>query len=167
MYVCLYIVGAFSFCLLHKARIEELVSECKRGRERESKGKSVREVWEHRQSKAQQQQQQSATTTQNNNNRAPQQHSTTTGQYHNTNDGVKEAREVRVQVSLTLIVQTYIIGSFTLLPTRCQVSSCSQIEEQIDTWYRVEPRKGVNSILSIEMRSVEASTRYPVSTLPP
>ena len=117
MYVCIYIVGAFSFCSLHKACIEELVSECKRGRERESKGKSVRAhaeqsttVAEHNNNTTQHQQ--SNNTTQQQNNRAQQHQSTSAtkwfsaAQQHNTSDGAKEAREVRVQVSLTLIVRT-------------------------------------------------------------
>ena len=47
---------------------------------------------------------------------------------------------------------------------RYQVSSCSQIEEQLDTWYRVKVLKGTNSIPSIELLPKCSPTRYLVSS---
>ena len=51
-----------------------------------------------------------------------------------------------------------------LFKNRYQVSSCSQIEEQLDTWYRVEAQTKLISILGIELHPKCSPTRYQVSS---
>ena len=70
---------------------------------------------------------------------------------HNSSDGIQEAQTLGVKVSLTLTVRTTPYLYTKLFKTRYQVLSCSQIEEQLDTWYRVKVLKGINSIPGIEL----------------
>ena len=48
--------------------------------------------------------------------------------------------------------------------TRYQVSSLGTFVPQLDTWYRVDTRKGLNLILGIELGLICVATRYQVSS---
>ena len=67
---------------------------------------------------------------------------------HSSSDGIQEARTLRVQVGLN---------------PNCTERS-SQIEEQLDTWYRVDASTTLNSIPSIELLPKCSPTRFLVSS---
>ena len=154
-------MGAFSFCLLNKARIEDLNSEKDRVWESVRAWEKHR-VWQHqRTSKARPraEHQQSTTTTtskaqagtenRQQHSRALEHQSTSIS---NAGDGVEEAWKILLQETLTLIVRMW---------TNLILIHYSQLDAKykLDTWYQVGLHLGINSIPSIELRPVEALTR--------
>ena len=62
------------------------------------------------------------------------------------------------------LVSSWAVFTHDCRPTRYQVSSWATFGMQLDTWYRVDPLKDLNSIPSIELVSLWGSTRYQVSS---